>query len=203
MDTQQAIRGRRAVKHFDPSFVMPAAEELELRALLREAPSSFNIQHCRYVIVRNPALRQDIRAAAWNQAQVTEASLLFVLCADVNAWDKAPERYWQNADASVRDYLVPAIRQFYHGREWQARDEALRSVGIAAQTLMLAAQDLGYDSCPMIGFDADTVGRLVNLPDGFIVGLMVAVGKGTQAARPKGGYLPDDEVFIENRFPGT
>jgi len=108
---------------------------------------------------------------------MTDASHLIVLCADVQAWAKEPIRYWEDAPKEAQDFLVPAIGSFYDGREWQQRDEAMRSVGIAAQTIMLAAKAMGYDSCPMIGFDADAVGKLINLPDDHVVGMMIAVGK--------------------------
>jgi nitroreductase len=77
----------------------------------------------------------------------------------------------------------------------------MRSCGIAAQTLMLAAQELGYDSCPMDGFDFEAVGRLINLPGDHVIAMMVAIGKRAEAVWPRGGTLPDTEVIFENRFP--
>ena len=93
-----------------------------------------------------------------------------------------------------------AYAPFYEGKEWQQRDEAMRSVGIAAQTLMLAAKDMGYDSCPMIGFDSEQVGNLINLPEDHVVGMIVTIGKATKPAWPKPGYLPDEEVIITDKF---
>lgn len=200
MNTQDSIRARRAVKHYDPEFKIPDADIDELKDLIRQAPTSFNIQNWRFVIVEDADLRAKIQAAAWNQAQVTEASHLFILCADVQAWAKDPARYWADAPKAAQDFLVPAITQFYEGREWQQRDEAMRSVGIAAQTIMLASKAMGYDSCPMIGFDADAVGELIKLPEDHVIGMMVAVGKVKTPAQPKGGYIPNEEVFYANTF---
>lgn len=200
MNTLEAIRARRAVKHYDPEFTIPEAQIAELKGLIRQAPTSFNIQNWRFVFVNDKALRAEIRAVGWDQAQMTEASHLIVLCADVQAWAKEPGRYWEDAPKEAQDFLVPAIGDFYGGREWQQRDEAMRSVGIAAQTIMLAVKAMGYDSCPMIGFDADAVGKLINLPDDHVVGMMIAVGKAKTPAQSTGGYLPDDEVFFEDKF---
>lgn len=200
MNTFDAILARRAVKSFDPAFAMPEADERKLFELVRHAPTSFNMQNWRFVVVRDKALRAEILKAAWDQTQVTEASLLIVLCADLKAWDKNPERYWDQAPKQVQDYLVPMIRPFYQGREQVQRDEAMRSVGIAAQTLMLAAKSLGYDSCPMIGFDAEAVGRIINLPSDHVVGMLLTVGKAVKPAGPKGGFIPQAEVVIENQF---
>ena len=200
MNTLDIIRARRAVKHYDPEVVIAEEQITELKSLIRQAPTSFNIQNWRFVFVKDKDLRAKIRAVGWDQAQMTDASHLIILCADVQAWAKEPIRYWEDAPKEAQDFLVPAIGQFYEGRFWQQRDEAMRSVGIAAQTIMLAVKDMGFDSCPMIGFDADAVGRLINLPDDHVVGMMIAIGKAMTPAQSKGGYLPDDEIFFEDKF---
>jgi nitroreductase len=179
---------------------MTAAEEKQLFDLAFETPSSFNIQHWRIVVARDPELRANIREAAWGQPQMTDASLLLILCADVKAWEKDPARYWETASQEVRNYLLPMINNFHNGREEVQRDEALRSVGMIAQTIMLTAKDMGYDSCPMIGFDPVRVAELINLPSDHIIGMMIAVGKGTKPANPKGGYLPRETVVLTDRF---
>jgi nitroreductase len=200
MDTFQAINERRAVKHFDPEHKLSNDEVQKLMELAVQAPTAFNIQNWRIVNVTDSDLRKQIKAVSWDQAQVTDASLLLILCADINAWEKEPGRYWKNAPEPVRDMMVPAIDQYYRGRDQVQRDEAMRSCGIVAQTVMLAATAMGYDSCPMDGFDFDAVGKLVNLPDDHIIAMFVVVGKGTKEAWPKPGQLPLDEVVIENKF---
>ncbi|MEL6798126.1 MAG: nitroreductase family protein, partial [Planctomycetota bacterium] len=79
-------------------------------------------------------------------------------------------------------------------------DEAQRSIGMAMQTLMLAAKAMGYDSCPMIGFDIEKVAELINLPDDHVMGAMVAIGKGTKEPWPKPGQLSLSEVVVEDGF---
>lgn len=198
--TEEAIRQRRAVKHFDPSHKMTAAEEARIFELAQQAPSSFNIQHWRIVKIESVEQRQKLRAAAWDQAQVTDCSLMLVLCADTKAWEKDPARYWQTKPDDLRQATVKAITDFYKDRDWLARDEAMRSVGLMGQTIMLAAKDMGYDSCPMIGCDIDAVGQVVNLPDGYVLGMMIAIGKGITSAREKGGFLPLPEILVTDRF---
>lgn len=200
MDTFGAINSRRSIRHYDPSHRFTQAEFDKLIDLAMQTPSSFNIQHWRLVNVSDPALRQQIRAAAWDQAQVTEASLLFVITADVKAWAKNPARYFRNAPKEVSDMLVPMIGPFYEGKEQLQRDEALRSVGFVAQTLMLAARAMGYDSSPMIGFDPEAVAKLIHLPEDHLIGMLLAVGKATKPAFPKPGYIEKSEMVIENRF---
>lgn len=200
MDTFKAINTRRAIRHFDPTHRFTPAELDQLFTLAMQTPSSFNIQHWRLVNVTDPALRAQIRAAAWDQAQVTEASLLFVITADVKAWAKNPARYFRNAPKEASDMLVPMIGPFYEGKEQLQRDEALRSVGFVAQTMMLAARAMGYDSSPMIGFDPEAVAKLIKLPEDHLIGMLLAVGKATKPAFPKPGYIEKSEMVIENRF---
>lgn len=201
MDTFDAIYKRRAIKQYDPKHQLSKEEETKLLEAAIQAPTSFNIQHWRFVILRDAELRQKIRKEFGNdQAQMTDASLLILMTADMNAWKKNPERYWKNAPKEVAELLVNWMGPFHEGREWLQRDEAQRSIGMAMQTLMLAAKAMGYDSCPMIGFDIEKVAALINLPDDHVMGAMVAIGKGTKAPWPKPGQLPLSEVVVENRF---
>ena len=200
MNVATAIETRRAVKAYDPNHRMSETEIERLLSLAILAPSAFNIQNWRFVLVRDPALRGEIRQAAWDQAQVTDASLLIVLCADLKAWEHEPARYWKNTPQPVQDFLVPAIGQYYQGRESVQRDEAMRSCGIAGMALMLAAKEMGYDSCPMDGFDFDAVGKLIKLPTDHVISFMLAVGKGVQEPWPRGGQLPLQDIVITNRF---
>ena len=200
MDVKTAIESRRAVNHFDSNHRMTEPEIEQLLTLARLSPTAFNIQHWRFVVVKDRALREAIRAVTWMQPQVTDAALFVVLCADLQAWQKQPERYWRDAPADVREGVVAAIGEYYRGREQVQRDEAMRSCGIAAQTLMLAATAMGYDSCPMDLSDLDAVGQLIGLPDDHVIGLFVAIGKAAQPARPRQWLLPPEDVVRIDRF---
>lgn len=200
MDVETAITRRRAIKQFDPEHQMSNEEIEKLMSLTLLSPTAFNLQHWRFVLVQDPALRSDIRAASWMQPQITDASLLVVLCADTQAWCKNPARYWRNAAEDVREGILEAIQGYYEGREQLQRDEAMRSCGLAAQTLMLAAKSMGYDSCPMDLSDFEQVGRLIDLPEDHVITMFVAVGKGIREPWPRAGQLPFDEVVITNRF---
>lgn len=200
MQTLDAIKARRAVKHFDANYRFSDKQINELFSLAMLSPTAFNIQNWRFVNVTEPELRQQIRTAAWGQEQVTDASLFIVICADLKSWEKQPQRYWANADQAVQDFILPAIDQYYRDKGPVQRDEAMRSCGIAAQTLMLAAKAMGYDSCPMDGFDFSEVGQLINLPDDHVIAMCLAIGKATQAANPRGGQIAKEELVINNRF---
>ncbi len=200
MNVKEAIDARRSVKHYDPDHVMPEQDLAELIRLTKLAPSSFNMQNYRILVVRDPGIRQQIRAAAWDQPQVTDASVLFILCADLTAHQENPSTYWAHAPQEVQDILGPMIQPFYEGKDTLIRDEAMRSSALAGMTLMLAAKDMGYDSCPMIGFDGEKVAELINLPQHYALSFMIPVGKQAQPAWERGDRLADERVVAYDKF---
>ena len=200
MNVTEAIEARRSVKHYDTNHIMPEADLAELIRLTKLAPSSFNMQNYRILVVRDPETRQQIRAVAWDQPQVTDASVLFIMCADLTAHLANPSDYWSHAPEEVQNIIGPMIRPFYEGNDRLIRDEAMRSAALAGMTLMLAAKDMGYDSCPMIGFDAAKVAELINLPENYTIGFMIPVGKQAQPGWERGDRLSDEKVVSYDRF---
>lgn len=200
MDTFEAIEKRRAVKHFDPNHTITQDELDRILSAAILSPTSFNIQNWRFVVITNKDLKAKMRKASWNQAQVTDASAVLVLCADLLAWKKDPSRYWKDAPKEVQDSLVPMIVKSYEGQDQLQRDEAIRSCGMAAQTIMLAAKSIGYDSCPMIGFDPKQVAEIINLPHDHIIGMMITIGKALKPTQARGGQLPLNQVVIQDHF---
>ena len=200
MKVSEAIESRRSVKNYDPDHVMPEEDLAELIRLTKLAPSSFNMQNYRILVVRDPEIRKQIRAAAWDQPHVTDASVLFILCADLTAHQENPSTYWAHAPQEVQDILGPMIQPFYEGKDTLIRDEAMRSSALAGMTLMLAAKDMGYDSCPMIGFDGEKVAELINLPQHYALSFMIPVGKQAQPGWERGDRLSDEKVVAYDQF---
>ena len=200
MNTFDAIKERRSVKHYDPNHKLTDEEINQILSLAILSPTSFNIQNWRFVLVKNPEIRKEIRSAAWDQTQITDASLLLVVCADLKSWMKNPSQYWKNAPKEAQDFLVPAIGPFYEGNEQLQRDEAIRSCGIAAQTIMLTVKSMGYDSNPMIGFDPQKVADIINLPKDHVISMLIVIGRQTKPAMPRGGQLPLDNVIFTDKF---
>lgn len=200
MDTFEAIEKRRSVKSFDPNHVISKQEIDKILSAAILSPTSYNIQHWRFVVVTNKETKAKLREASWNQAQVSDSSVVIILCADLLAWKKDPARYWRNAPKSTQDYVVPAILESYESNEQFQRDEAIRSCGMAAQTIMLAAKAMNYDSCPMIGFVPEKVAEIINLPKDHIMPMMITIGKALKPANPRGGQLSLNELTVDDHF---
>lgn len=200
MDTFEAISSRRSIKNFNKNHKMTKEEITKILDAAILSPTSYNIQNWRFVIITERDLKDKLSEFSYGQKQVSEASLAIILCADLKSWDKNPERYWINAPEESRIFLVNALRNSYKDKPNSQRDEAMRSCGMAAQTIMLAAKSMGYDTCPMEGFDFKAVAKLINLPDDHMICMMVVVGKATKEASPRGGQLSLSEIVFENSF---
>jgi nitroreductase len=200
MRVGEAIESRRAVKSFDPSHVMGDDEIDTLLEAARWSPTAINLQHVRFAVVTDPALRRGIRAVGWNQPQLTDASALIAVCADLKAWDKSPERYLAGLPEETVGYYVGMIRGLYGENEALQRDEGFRSGGMAAQTVMLKAREMGYDTCPMTGYDPAAVSALLALPTDHALIMIIAVGKKAEEPNPRWERLPLEEIVVRDRF---
>jgi nitroreductase len=201
LNTFDAIKTRRAIKKFDSSHKMTSDEIKLLMELAILAPSSYNQQNWRFVTISDQKIKEQISIAARNQSQPSDGSLVIVLCGNTNAWQEDPDRYWRNAPKERQELVTKALEKKYADSMQNRRDEAMKSCGFAAQTIMLAAKQMGLDSCPMGGFEYDEVAKIINLPKDHIIVMMVIVGKALEPAGPRGGQLSVDEVVFENKFP--
>ena len=202
MNVDTAILRRTAVRTFDSAYAMPMSEKQRLLTLAQRAPSAWNIQHWRFVLIEDPEQRRALQTAAANQAQFTDCAMLVAIIVDLHAWMRNPARYFSAMPDDVADVLAEKVLGFYQDRAWLARDDAMRSCGLTAQTLMLAATAANLVSCPMDIFEEDLVRGLLNLPDGLETAMFIAIGK----AKPEGDLprmdrLPYDEVVVVDRFP--
>ncbi len=200
MDTFEAIRSRRAIKKFDSTYKMSDEQINTLMNLTILSPTSYNQQNWRFITVIDQSIKDKISVAARNQSQPSDGSLVIVLCGNLNAWNENPLRYWRNSTSEKQEHVQNALRVKYAESPQNQRDEAIRSCGFAGQTIMLAARQMGLDSCPMVGFEYDELAKIINLPDDHLIVLMIVVGKAAEPANPRGGQLAKDEVVFKNTF---
>jgi len=200
MDTYEAIRTRRAIKKFDPSYKMTPEQVKSLMELAILSPTSYNQQNWRFITVTDQLVKEQISKAARNQPQPADGSLVIILCGNMNAWKEDPLRYWKNYTPEKQEHVKNALHMKNANSPQNQRDETIRSCGFAGQTIMLAAKQMGLDSCPMGGFEYDELAKIINLPDNHLIVLMIVVGKAFEPAGPRGGQLSLDKVVFENKF---
>jgi len=201
VDTFDAIKNRRAIKKFDPAHKMTADEIKLLMELAILSPTSYNQQNWRFITISDQKIKEEISKAARNQPQPSDGSLAIILCGNTNVWNQNPTRYWKNYPLEKQEYVANALKTKYADNPENKRDEAMRSCGFAAQTIMLAAKQMGLDSCPMVGFEYDELAKIINLPKDHLIVMMIVVGKALEPAGERGGQLSLGEVVFENKFP--
>ena len=83
--------------------------------------------------------------------------------------------------------------------EGDIRVEVHKSCGLVAQTFMLAMAEEGYDTCPLGGYDSHRIKKLLHLPYGAEVSMVVTCGireeRGIWGERFR---LPFEEVYKHN-----
>ena len=199
MSVAKALQQRRSIRFFDQQQKMSDKEFNHLMEHVRLSPTALNVQNWRFVRVTDAAQRKAIREVGYGQAQMTDAAELIVFCYHEKAWQQQPERYWRDAPNELAAMFKQNF-ELYFSQQGIERDEGLRSCGMAAMSTMLLAKEMGYDSCPMTGFDFDAVAQIIALPADHRIAMMVAIGKRSQEAWPRPGLLALDEVVVENRF---
>ena len=200
MDTFEAINTRRAIKKFDSTYKMSPEQVNSLMELTILSPTSYNQQNWRFITVTDQLIKEQISKAARGQAQPSDGSLVIILCGNMNAWKEEPLRYWKNSTIEKQELVKNSLNKKYADSPQNQRDEAMRSCGFAGQTIMLAARQMGLDSCPMVGFEYDELAKIINLPENHLIVLMIVVGKAAEPANPRGGQLSLDKVVFENKF---
>jgi nitroreductase len=177
----QAILRRRAVRKFDPSRPLPHDLLARILGLATHAPSGFNLQPWRFLVVRSEKNRQRLRACAFNQPKVAEAPVVVIVLGYTRGFesDLAPMLDRRvalggmrpEAAAEVRGRVSRSLANHPDPASW-----ALRSAMLAAGTMMIAAQGLGVDSAPMEGFDAAKIRQEFGVPDDHVVCCLVCLG---------------------------
>ena len=177
----EAIHGRRSTPSFDGAPVPGEDLDKILQAGLA-APSGYNIQPWRFVVVQSHEQKKKLRAASYNQAKVEEASVVIVACGDADGWRRdldevlemgraggMPESYAAQAQSSVPQYLSSFTPD-------QMKLWLSKQVMLAFTHMLLMAEVLGYDTAPMEGFEQDRVHETLRLPLSYWVVALLAIG---------------------------
>jgi nitroreductase len=181
LSVPEAIAKRRATRQFDPNRPIPNRVLEQILHLATFAPSGFNMQPWRFLVVRNAKNRQKLRECAFNQPKITDAPVVVIVLGDHH-----PHR--SHLDAVVQKQIELGVLSSDTAAEFRARaTQAMervrdcplwttRSTMLAAATLMLAAQSLGVASAPMEGFEAGKVMAAFGVPDDHTVCCLIALG---------------------------
>ncbi len=166
------LEWRRAEKHFAPvsGFLNVAG----IRKAIVNAPSSFGLQPYKILAIRSQSLKEKLKAASFNQAQVTECDTLFIFCARKDVDERVEEFLKITGAESMRGLLTGFLQNIPDKAAWAAR-QAYIALGFG----LAAAAELKLASCPMEGFMPSEVAKILELPDTLQPVVFLAVGEKT------------------------
>jgi nitroreductase len=200
-----AIRERRSTPSFDGA-PMPADD---LRTILEAglaAPSGYNVQPWRFIVVQSQDQKKKLRAACFNQAKVAEASVVIVCCGDADSWRRdaddivrmgleggMSEGYAAQLKDYVEAYLLSLNTDQMHG--WLNKQ-----VTYAASYMQLTAECMGYDTAAMEGFEQDEVHEALRLPLSYWVVSLLAIGHLRGPDKYDGGRFDINHTCFAEEF---
>ena len=206
LPVSEAIRHRRTTKSFKPDPI-PDAILKDLVELTREAPSSFNLQPWRIVLVEDAGKKAALAKVAWNQAQVVTAPVTFVFAVSLRGWEKTLETTIQTAaergtwNEKTAAFFRGSVPAFQNGLAEKAREYAIKDAMIAATQLALAAEGYGLNSCFMNGWVEEGVKEVIGVkgdPD-IAIALLLPIGYG-DGIYSHPGRLPEGVTIFHNEL---
>ncbi|KJH62092.1 nitroreductase family protein [Acinetobacter calcoaceticus] len=178
---QHAIETRTSINNFQPNRSLDEDTIKLLVELATKAPSAYNLQNWRFIAVRSEESKQLLKAAAFGQDKITDASVNFIICGTFDAHHQLHNVLQPSLENNIMgpkviDSWVRQATNAYKDNAILQRDEAVRSASLAAMTLILAAQEMGLGTCAMGGFDTKQISQDFELTANELPVMIVAVG---------------------------
>lgn len=199
MEFKDIVMSRYATKKFtDKKLTQEQVDDLI--ELIRHSASSFNIQSWKIKIVSDKETLQKLYPATFSQPQILSCSHLLVFCADNNLIELADKIKQQLLDLGskeedIKDY-IDMIKGYVSGMDETARTAYAREqVHIALGNAINGAKSLGFDSCPMGGFNPVEYSKILDLPPNIIPTVLCPIGYAGDEARPKFRFKKQDIVI--------
>ncbi len=199
----EAIEQRRATPSFDGEPIPDADLKQILEAGL-SAPSGYNLQPWRFIVVRTPDQLRRLRSASFNQAKVEEASAVIVACGDKDGWrTDMEEMIRMGREAGMTENYAEQARDNipeYLGNHPNLVAWLNRHVMIALTTMMWQAEVMGYDTAPMEGYESDKVCEVLKLPLSYEVVALLAIGHLKGPDKFNGGRFSMARTVFDGEF---
>lgn len=189
MEFKQIVMKRYATKNFDGRKI-PEEKVNELLEMIRYAPSSFNIQPWKIIVIKDQAIKDKLLPFSWNQPQVANCSHLLVFCANKNILENInlieKESIKKGAKPeSIKEY-IKIMQDFEKSLdEEQKLNWAQKQTYIALGNALNGAKSLGFDSCPMEGFQPEEYSKILQLPGHLVPTVACPIGYASDKPKPK------------------
>lgn len=198
------VHSRHSIRQYQPHHTMPKADLEEILTLAHTAPSAWNLQHWRVIVVQDQTNKEILFPIAFQQQQVLNASAVFIILGDLAAnrtYETAYRPLVSQGTISEEAYrqLQNNVNRAYEKQSEKTREQAFLNAGLFAMQLMLAAKAKGYDTCPMGGFDSDRLVEALHIPERYVPVMMITAGITKESAH-KTTRLPLEEIVIHESF---
>jgi len=199
----ETIRTRRATDH----FISEPVDDADLTKILeaaRQAPSGYNLQPWRLIVVRDAENRKRLQNAAYNQEKISEAPVVLIFLGmkeQTKSWAKEVFEEGNRLGLGQPEKsaaIIQGATAFISNLGWELWVN--RHVMIAFSFAMLAAESLGYDTAPMEGFDADAVKSEFAIPREAEVIALLAIGHAQEPDKKYPGRLPLEKIVFAEKF---
>lgn len=179
MEFSKLIKKRRACHHFIPGKEIPKDHLVKMVEEAGLSPSGYNAQPWEFVIVTEPARIKEIQEIGFDQKHLENASAIAVVLADTEVG--------RNVDQILKDWLelgycteeeIPAYKNSIAKKRSPEKREkmALRNTMLACMTFIYSAENMGYATCPLMGFSQWKLEEFLNIPEDRKIALMIAIG---------------------------
>lgn len=208
VNLKAAIEQRRATRSFSADPI-PNALLTEILRLSVRAPSGYNLQPWRFIVVRKQENRDKLTACAFDQTKISEAPVVLICCGDRRVFE---DDYIQSVIAMGKEHgalseeyaekLPSTIHNFVENKPSMETLEAWtnRHTMIAVAHMMIVAKSFGVDSCPMEGFSAEQVKDAFDIPQEVDVCCLLALGYAKEPFKQYGGRFDLDQVCFGESY---
>jgi nitroreductase / dihydropteridine reductase len=199
MEFKDLVLHRYAAKRFDGRKIDPERVD-QLLEMIRFAPSALNIQPWKIKIITDQKTKEQLKPASWDQEQITTCSHLLVFCANSDIGGLINKLEIEMKKAAVPPEAVGMIMQLARDLlgtmdPGQQLVWAQHHVFLALGNALNGAKSLGFDSCPMGGFDPAEYSRILGLPPTLVPTMLCPIGFAADKPMPKMRFKKEDIFF--------
>ncbi|WP_257008279.1 nitroreductase family protein [Bacillus sp. FJAT-45350] len=195
LTVQEAIESRHSIRTFVQEPI-PKEDITQIFELVRLSPSAWNLQPWRFHVITDNELKEKLEAVAYGQKQVTSAPAVIIVESNMeDTLENLPETVHPGLSPEQKEDSVTNLTGIFEGMSVEERAQwALAQTNIALGFLLISIQGLGYSSVPMLGFEADKVKELLNIPAHSKLAAMVPFGRPAGEGHPHHRFALDKIV---------
>ncbi len=200
------LKWRYATKQFDKTKKIPDEEMKQLMEVVRLSPSSYGLQLYKVLIIEDTEIREKLKAASWNQNQITDSSTLIVFCNYKDVSESHIDEFirlkceTESQDLNKLRGYADFMKSKVSGMTQTEKDNwTKRQTYIALGFLLTACAELKIDACPMEGFEKDKYDEILGLSEqNLSASVIAAIGYRSQSDNLQ--FLPKVRKPIDELF---